>query len=174
LRVGSGSRVVIARDEFSRAVVGLLWSVTASSLTLHGLWRRSYPLLVLAGVALAIAMGTYRSMVFIGLAGGLLALLWPASSRIVEPLKRATVLTASFGVSLVALFGTVAYLQHARTMREAVQMSLVVDSRDAYLGLTGFEGDQFVCRLWERPGGSAAFAKRIGTRAGALLDQHSV
>jgi hypothetical protein len=133
---GAAHAVLLHATNSAEPMAGLWWSVVALALTQYGLWRRSYVLLVLAGVALALAMGSYRSMVFMGLACGLLTLLSPTSSRITEPLKRAAVLTASFLVSLVALFGTVAYMQHARTVQQGVQMSAAVDSRDVYLGLT--------------------------------------
>ena len=132
---GASHAVLLHATNSAEPLIGLLWSIFALALTLHATRLRSYSLLILAGISLAIAMASYRSMVFMGLACGLLTLLSPAASRW-QAIRRAATLTGSFLLSLAAIFGYVAHLQGARTLADASHSSLAVDSQSVYLALT--------------------------------------
>ena len=132
---GASHTVLLHATNSAEPVIGLLWSVLAFAFTLSATRLRSYALLVLAGVSLSIAMASYRSMVFMGLACGLIALLSPAHSRW-EPFRRASILTGSFLLSSVAIFGYVAHLQGARGPSDAARLFVAIDSQSVYLALT--------------------------------------
>ena len=127
--------VVLHATNAAEPMSGLLWSVAALALTLNGLRRDRYWPLALAGLMLAIAMASYRSMVFMGLACGLVALLWPASG-VREAVGRATVLSAAFLACVLVIFGIVAWREGARSVHAATQMLTQVDAEGVYLGIT--------------------------------------
>ena len=92
-----------------------------------------------AGLLLALAMASYQSMVFIGVACGLVALLWPAegeqtASRI--RIDRAAVLALSFLAGTLLIYGACYWLAGAHTLQQVREVFFTVPAKDVYGGLS--------------------------------------
>ena len=88
---------------------------------------------------MALAMASYQSMVFLGLACGLVALLWPADgnqtlSRI--RIDRAVVLALSFLVGTLLIYGACYWLAGIHTLQQVRDVFFTVPARDVCGGLS--------------------------------------
>jgi hypothetical protein len=135
--------VLLHATNSAEPVVGMFWSALSFVLVLYGLQSHKVWPVALSGVSLALAMASYQSMVLIGLAGGVLTLLWQDDQpwRVRLAISRAAVLTISFVTGLLAIYGTVYALQGSHSLADGLHKFLAVDSPDVY---GGFRLSKFV------------------------------
>lgn len=123
--------VLLHATNSAEPMSGMFFSTAAFALAVRAERRSSQWLLVPVGLSLAVAMGSYQSTVFLGLACGLLTFLWPGR-RVADGSKRATELTGSFVVGLVGVFGGAYWLRGARSVHEMWQLFTTVEAGQVY------------------------------------------
>lgn len=135
--------VLLHATNSAEPMVGLFWSALSFTLVSYAVRSRRSWIVALSGVSLALAMASYQSMVLIGLACGVLTLLWREDQpwRVRIAASRAAVLTVSFIVGLLAIYGTVYSLQGSHSLADGLRQFLAVDSPDVY---GGFRLSKFV------------------------------
>jgi len=126
--------VLLHATNASEPLAGLFISLCALSMALLSIRQARASLMIPAGFLIALAMASYQSMVFIGMACGFLGLLWPIETTSGDRIKRALALTISFFVSLGLIYSLCYWLQGIRGIAEAKEAFIAIRAGEAYGG----------------------------------------
>jgi hypothetical protein len=129
--------VLLHATNAAEPMSGLFFSVCALAVTIVSVRRGAASFLILAGFLLALAMASYQSMVFLGPACGLVAVLWPVEDRrinISTSVQRGALVMLSFVGSIALIYGMSYWHQGVRTISQAIQMFVTVGASNVYGG----------------------------------------
>ena len=131
--------VLLHATNAAEPMPGLFVSVCALAVAITSVRRNTFYLMIPAGFLLAFAMASYQSMVFIGMACGLVALLWQTDGghpEIGVRIHRAAVLALSFLLGNVLIYGVCYWIAGAHTLHQVREVFFTVPAKDVYGGLS--------------------------------------